>query len=81
MGGHYLAGRAELLEHAIDWLGALDPEPAILEVGAGPGTTLRALRRVLPTASLVGVDNDPVLQSLHRMATSGRSRFPSSMPT
>lgn len=76
MSEHFLPGRQLLLARAIRWLRHLDPAPAIIELGSGPGTTLRALRRNLPHAELAGVDSDPVLLHLHHIATPRSARIP-----
>lgn len=68
MSAHYLPGRAALLAQAAGWLRDHDPAATVVELGAGPGTTLGMLREELPAARLIGVDNDPVLECLHEAA-------------
>lgn len=69
MSEHYLAGRTELIDAAIEHLGRLATGSTLVELGAGPGTTLRAIERAHPTFDLIGVDVDPVLRRLHDLAT------------
>lgn len=69
MSEHFLPGRTALLSHATAWLARTYPAPVILEIGCGPGTTLRVLRRDVPHTAIVGIDNDPVLRRLHDIST------------
>lgn len=40
------------------------PHPRLLDLGCGPGTLARQLADVLPAATVIGVDADPVLRGL-----------------
>lgn len=75
MSEHYLEGRAELVGAAIDQLAQrISADSAVVvELGSGPGTLLARLADTVPSASLVGVEIDPVLRRIHQLGALGRA--------
>lgn len=75
MSEHYLVGRAELVGAAVEQLSlriAAD-SVTVVELGSGPGTLLARLATTVPSASLVGVEIDPVLRRIHQLGAPGRA--------
>ncbi len=68
MSEYYLAGRRSLIDVVIEHVAQLDSGATLIELGAGPGTTLRAIERAHPRLDLIGVDVDPVLRRLGNLA-------------
>jgi SAM-dependent methyltransferase len=70
----YVPEREERFAVIADVVGVVAGErPRVLDLGCGPGSlSLRLLER-FPSASVVAVDADPVLLTLGRRATAGRS--------
>ncbi len=66
MSERYLPGRPRLVDHLLAELRSLDSDLAILDLGCGPASLLAAIATELPRASLIGIDNDPVLVALGR---------------
>lgn len=52
-----------------------NPAPVILDLGCGPGSLSARLAARLPKATIVGLDQDPVLLALARHAYSDLARF------
>lgn len=74
----YVAGREErftvigdVLAHAL----AGCVRPLVLDLGCGPGSLSARVAGRLPSAQIVGVDNDPLLLALARAAHSRAARF------
>lgn len=72
MSEHFLPGRAGLVAQAIHWLSEQDQSPLVVEIGSGPGNTLRRMAAALDSAQLVGLDVDAVLLRLHDLAEDAR---------
>ncbi len=70
----YLPDREDRFTALIDAVeeGAGRPDPLVLDLGCGPGSlAVRLLDRV-PAATVIAIDDDPVLLTLGRTACSGR---------
>ncbi|MBG0832706.1 class I SAM-dependent methyltransferase [Planomonospora sp. ID67723] len=61
----------EVLAHALSGCA----RPLVLDVGCGPGSLAGRTARRLPSAQIVGVDNDPLLLALARSAYPTLARF------
>lgn len=68
MSAAYLPGRQALVDAVVGELGRRfgDRCVSIVELGAGPGSLVRAIAKALPRATVAGVDADPVLALIHR---------------
>lgn len=69
----YIADREErftVIADVVAQVTANDPAPLVLDLGCGPGSMSVRLANRLPKATVVGVDQDPVLLAL------GRSCYP-----
>lgn len=66
MSERYLPGRTQLVDELLAEVRTLHPDPTVLDLGCGPASLIRMLATALPGASLVGVDDDPVLVALGR---------------
>ncbi len=71
----YLPDREERFTALIDAVedGTGIPDPLVLDLGCGPGSLAVRLLDRLPGATVVGVDADPVLLTLGRVAWPGRA--------
>lgn len=74
MSGHYLAGRATLLDAIVEQLAErlIGRRSVIVELGSGTGALLSRLANSLSSAELVGVEIDPVLRRLHQLGPGRR---------
>jgi SAM-dependent methyltransferase len=64
MSERYLPGRSRLVDGLLAELRTFGADPSVLDLGCGPASLLTTVAEDLPGASLIGVDNDPVLLEL-----------------
>jgi trans-aconitate methyltransferase len=71
----YLPDREERFTALIDAVegGTPGPDPLVLDLGCGPGSLAVRLLDRLPGATVVGVDADPLLLTLGRIAWPDRA--------
>ncbi len=74
----YIADREErftVIADVVTQVTANDPTPVVLDLGCGPGSMSVRLANRLPKATIVGLDQDPVLLALGRSCHQDLVRF------
>lgn len=66
----------EFVERALEWLGDLPENAAVLDLGCGPGDITLRLARALPNARVHGLDGSPAMLAIarQRLAPEGDGR-------